>query len=109
MLKYSEQIQHPNWQKCRLRIFERDSFACRICGNTEHQLQVHHLCYFPNTLIWEYDDELLITVCPEHHKQLQFDLPKIAGLIAFKLLTELDINSITKIIDLLKTNFKKVA
>jgi len=103
MLPYKEQLKHPNWQKCRLRIFERDGFACTICGNTEHQLSVHHLCYLPNMLIWEYDDELLQTVCPEHHLMLNVDLPKLSGLIAYRILTkDIDAANIESLIDLLK-------
>ena len=102
MLSYKEQLQHPNWQRKRLQVFERDNFSCKICGNTENQLSVHHLCYFPKMHIWDYDNELMITVCPEHHKQLQFDLPKLAGLIAYKLLISLDVNLIDKFINGLK-------
>lgn len=102
MLSYKDQINHPNWQKCRLRIFERDKFACKICGNTELQLQVHHLCYFPKLHLWDYDDELMITVCPEHHQQLNIDLPKIAGIIAFQILKgNIDVCNITNLLKLL--------
>ncbi len=52
-LSYKEQLTHPNWQRKRLEIFQRDNFACTICGNTEHQLQVHHLYYLPEILAFK--------------------------------------------------------
>jgi 5-methylcytosine-specific restriction endonuclease McrA len=85
-LSYKEQIKHPNWQRKRLHIFQRDNFACTVCGNTEHQLQVHHLYYLPETLIWEYDDECYKTVCPKCHNLLNKEMPKLAGLLAWELL-----------------------
>lgn len=102
-LNYYEQLQHPNWQRKRLQIFERDNFACKICGNTEHQLQVHHLYYIKDILLWEYDDELLQTVCETHHKQLSFDMPKISGILAFKILQyKIDIVKLNEIIEMFK-------
>lgn len=86
-LSYKEQLTHPNWQRKRLEIFQRDNFACTICGNTEHQLQVHHLYYLPEMLIWQYDNECYKTVCPKCHKILNKELSKISGILAFKILT----------------------
>ncbi len=87
MLSYKEQLQHPNWQRKRLEIFQRDDFTCQICGATDKQIQVHHLYYLPGTHVWEYDDEAMKTVCNEHHEQLTYDLPKLAGLMAWDILT----------------------
>jgi 5-methylcytosine-specific restriction endonuclease McrA len=85
-MKYSEQIKHPDWQRKRNHIFTRDEFTCRCCGETEQQLSVHHLYYLPNTKIWEYDNEALVTVCNTCHEKLTNELPKLAGIIAFKIL-----------------------
>jgi len=85
-MTYKQQIKHPLWQMKRLEIMQKDGFKCTICGCDDKQLHVHHLYYLPNTLIWEYDDEALKTVCEEHHEQLTKDLSKLAGLIAFEIL-----------------------
>lgn len=103
MLSYSEQMQHPLWLAKKDEIFRRDNEKCRICGDGSHRLQVHHLCYFPDLLAWEYDNELLITVCLKHHELLTFELPKLSGLIAFRILTsDFDPLSIDKLFELLK-------
>lgn len=41
-LSYAEQLKHPNWQRRRLQIMERDGFKCANCGDSESQLHVHH-------------------------------------------------------------------
>jgi 5-methylcytosine-specific restriction endonuclease McrA len=86
MLSYSEQMQHPLWIAKREQIFKRDNHSCKICGDSTHRIQVHHLCYFPDLLAWEYDDELMKTVCLKHHNQLTYDMPKLAGLISWNIL-----------------------
>ena len=94
-LSYREQLIHPLWLDKKADIIERDGRCCRICGTELHKLEVHHLCYLPDLLIWEYDDELMITVCGKHHTQLTYDLPKIAGLISFECLKgNLDLNTV---------------
>lgn len=85
-MTYSEQKNHPKWQRKRLEILERDGFKCTICGENEKSLHVHHLYYLPKTLIWEYDDEALKTVCEKHHNQLTYELGKLSGIIAFEIL-----------------------
>ncbi len=85
-MNYKEQINDPKWQKKRLFIFERDNFTCRTCNNKEKQLHVHHLYYLPKLLIWEYEDESLVTVCKDCHEILTKELGKLSGLIAFQIL-----------------------
>lgn len=85
-MNYSEQINDPRWQRKRLKIFERDNFTCRTCKDKEKQLQVHHLYYLPGLLIWEYEDEALVTVCKDCHEILTKELGKLSGLIAFQIL-----------------------
>lgn len=67
---YLEKLKHPKWQKKRLRILERDKFACRFCHNTKITLHVHHLIYLNNREPWEYDDNILITVCEKCHNNI---------------------------------------
>lgn len=86
-MNYSVQLKSPKWQKKRLEIFERDNFKCRCCKEKEKTLHVHHLYYLPNTMLWEYDLEGMVTVCENCHEILTKELGKLSGLIAFELLT----------------------
>ena len=69
-MDYKEQLKHPKWQKKRLEIMQRDGFKCRCCHNLkEDQLNVHHIIYDKEyKFVWEYPNELLITVCSDCHK-----------------------------------------
>lgn len=64
---YAEKLKDPRWQKCRLKILERDNFTCKHCLDTELTLHVHHLAYTKNTEPWEYPDENFITLCSVCH------------------------------------------
>jgi len=98
-LSYREQMNHPLWIQKKSEILQRDNFQCRICGTDLHRLEVHHLCYFPDLLAWEYDDELIVSVCGKHHEQLTYELPKLSGLIAFQCLKEnIDLVTINEIL-----------
>lgn len=94
MLEKKEQYKHEFWLRKRDEILNRDNYKCQICGKNS-DLQVHHICYFPDRHVWDYDNELLQTVCREHHEILTFVLPKLSGIIAFKMLQKnLDFNSV---------------
>jgi hypothetical protein len=67
-LSYAEKLHDPRWQIKRLRIFERDSFACQFCGDKTKELQVHHLDYCAGLEPWEYRDDWLVTACCDCHK-----------------------------------------
>lgn len=67
-MDYREQIKSPKWQKRRLEILQRDDFTCQICGNKDKTLHVHHATYIPDRSIWEYPDEMLITLCEDCHE-----------------------------------------
>jgi hypothetical protein len=99
-LSYKEQLIHPLWIKKSEEIKERDDHKCRICGDSLHWLNVHHLCYLPDLLLWEYDDELMITTCRIHHEILNIELPKLAGIIAFQALS--DNIDLVQLFDLIK-------
>lgn len=64
---YSDLLKHPKWQKKRLEIFQRDEFTCKVCGDTEATLHVHHKEYTNGHKPWEYDNSNLITVCEDCH------------------------------------------
>jgi 5-methylcytosine-specific restriction endonuclease McrA len=67
---YAEKLKDPRWQKKRLRVMERDKFECRDCGATDKSLQVHH-CKYSKGEPWDTDDQLLMTLCDDCHKERQ--------------------------------------
>lgn len=64
---YSEQLKTPAWQKKRLEVLQRDGFQCQNCGDTESELNVHHIYYDPELKAWEYPDEAYMTLCKTCH------------------------------------------
>jgi hypothetical protein len=68
MATYAEKLKDPRWQKKRLKVLERDGWACRGCFDSENTLVVHHLVYFKDKEPWDYPDVLLLTLCQECHE-----------------------------------------
>lgn len=89
MMTLSEQYQHPLWQRKKYAIYERDGWTCRACkkdcSKLLTQLHAHHLYRIRGLLLWEYDDETLVTLCSVCHENVS-DLYKIGGIIAFKII-----------------------
>lgn len=48
---------------------QRDNFTCRHCGCSTNTLNVHHLIYLPDHSPWEYEDEMMITLCEPCHAE----------------------------------------
>lgn len=67
MTTYAEKLRHPNWQRKRLEILNRDGFKCRLCSSTETTLHVHHLRYIRGRDPWDYGNASLITLCQDCH------------------------------------------
>ena len=67
-MDYKEQIKSPKWQRRRLEILQRDDFTCQICGSQDKTLHVHHTTYEKGKMIWDYPDEMLLTLCEECHE-----------------------------------------
>ncbi len=67
MTTYSQKLKDPRWQKRRLKILERDNWACQTCGDTEETLHVHHLWYEDGEP-WDSPDEALQTLCASCHE-----------------------------------------
>ena len=67
-MNYKDQIKSPKWQRRRLEILSRDNFTCQVCGAKEETLHVHHICYLKEKEIWDYPDNLLITLCESCHE-----------------------------------------
>jgi len=66
-MEYSKKLKDPRWQKTRLKIFERDDWACRQCGDDKSTLHVHHRRYLKGREPWEYPDVGLVTLCEDCH------------------------------------------
>lgn len=65
---YSERLLDPRWQQLRLRVFERDNWTCRNCGEKNKTLNAHHFHYHPCAEgPWDYDPETIITLCADCH------------------------------------------
>lgn len=76
-VSYWEQLRDPKWQEKRLRIMERDGFACLSCGSKDKTLNVHHMYYERGCAPWEYPDESLQTVCEGCHEFIQRRLKEL--------------------------------
>lgn len=69
---YSAKLRKPQWQKKRLKILERDNYACRLCGDTYTELQIHHLEYSKTGNPWDVEDRALTTLCCHCHAATEF-------------------------------------
>ncbi len=67
---YSDLLKSPKWQKKRLEIMKRDKFRCKLCGDTETSLQVHHKEYINGNAPWEYENSNFITLCEHCHYEV---------------------------------------
>lgn len=65
---YFEKLKDPRWQKKRLEVLEKSSWACDLCGDTENTLHVHHKQYIKGREPWEYTAEQLSTLCDSCHE-----------------------------------------
>jgi hypothetical protein len=66
---YSDKLKDPRWQKKRLEILDRDGFSCCSCGDKESTLHIHHKRYLKGKEPWEYENDLLVTLCEDCHKR----------------------------------------
>jgi hypothetical protein len=64
-MTYAEKLRDPRWQKKRLEILNRDGFACRLCGDKETELHIHHEKYNGNP--WDAKNDDLSTLCKHCH------------------------------------------
>lgn len=65
---YAELLRDPRWQRRRLEIFQRDGWVCTGCADTANELHVHHKRYERGRKPWEYDDEDLVTLRKDCHR-----------------------------------------
>ncbi len=70
---YSELLQDQRWRELRELVLSRDGKKCRNCKSGS-QLQIHHrqyhICSKTQLKIapWEYDLQLLVTLCETCHE-----------------------------------------
>lgn len=99
-MTYKEKLQTEDWKIRRIMIIQKDKYACQICGKLGYdnclnivgikngdeiklfdeplicpdeeslELNVHHKCYRKGREPWDYNDDELITLCPECHKKI---------------------------------------
>lgn len=62
---YMDKLKNPKWQKKRLEILQRDEWRCRLCGDAETTLHIHHLEYSGQP--WQAHNDKLITICEDCH------------------------------------------
>lgn len=72
--KYSDKFKDPRWQKKRLDILNRDEWTCQICFDTENTLHVHHRYYLKGKDPWDYDNNVLVTLCEDCHNTEHQDM-----------------------------------
>jgi hypothetical protein len=68
---YSDLLKDPRWQKKRLEIMQRDDFTCQLCLDKETTLNIHHKRYNKARNPWEYDNDVLLTVCEDCHNLIK--------------------------------------
>ena len=65
-MEYKLQLKTEEWKIKRFSILKRDNFKCKKCGE-KNNLHVHHKFYEKGLKAWEYENEVLITLCFECH------------------------------------------
>ena len=69
-MNYQQKLKSPKWQRKRLEIFNRDNFTCRLCSDTETELQVHHTKYTGKEPHNE-PSKNLVTLCSDCHQFIE--------------------------------------
>lgn len=71
--EYSKKLLDPRWQKKRLQILNRDKFTCRVCGDKETTLHIHHEKYERGKEPWDYPNSNLYTLCADCHSFIEYE------------------------------------
>lgn len=66
-MTYKEKLKDPRWQKKRLEILDRDSWACQNCFDTKSELQIHHRIYKSGDP-WDIENRYLVALCKICHE-----------------------------------------
>jgi hypothetical protein len=82
-MTYSEKLRDPRWQRKRLEIMNRDDFRCQACRSKDKTLNVHHRLYQKGNDPWDYENEMLVTLCEDCHKKIEDSIRMVAEKCAF--------------------------
>lgn len=99
-MTYQEKLKDPRWQKKRLKILERDDWACQKCFDTESTLHIHHR-YYKKCEPWEYPDDALVTLCEECHEEEK----ELRTIYEHDLLKMLKVNFLAEDVNILTEGF----
>lgn len=70
MKTWAEKCKDPRWQKLRLKVLQRDNWACSECGDQDETLVVHHVSYYEDFHNpWDYNENELLTLCQICHDE----------------------------------------
>jgi 5-methylcytosine-specific restriction endonuclease McrA len=67
--EYRKLLENPKWKIKASFIRKRDNHTCCRCGKKSKRLQVHHKQYINGLMPWEYDNNLLESLCSTCHKK----------------------------------------
>jgi len=67
--KYSAALKMPQWQRMRLRVFERDKFRCRMCNTDSSELHAHHI-HYDGPLPHQTPIGRIVTLCQRCHESV---------------------------------------
>lgn len=62
---------------------QRDEFICKSCFDSDSTLNVHHRYYEKNKEPWEYDDDVLVTLCESCHEKTTQEIRVIQQMIGW--------------------------
>ena len=93
---YAEKLKDPRWQKCRLKILERDNFTCTFCGDDKSTLHIHHIEYIKGIEPWEYDNDNLKTMCEKCHELQHLNCSHLEALLT-SIIFRIEGSSVNKI------------
>jgi peptidoglycan hydrolase CwlO-like protein len=79
MKTYAEKLKDPRWQRKRLEIMARDSFACQVCQDETTTLHVHHIRYIKGREPWDYKDFYFVTLCETCHAQEESEIKEASN------------------------------
>ena len=74
--EYRRLLQDSKWKIKASYIRKRDNHTCCRCGKKSHRLQVHHKKYIDGLMPWEYENDLLESLCSTCHKKEHNIKPK---------------------------------
>lgn len=96
-MTYQEKLKDPRWQKKRLEILDRDGWECKECGNDKKTLHIHHKFYEKGKDPWEYENDMLVTLCGECHEEESYTIYHISQNLLKQIRRNFSSNNITPI------------